>query len=133
MYLTFMTILGIIVFIISVREKFGSKEYHNVRGILFLVFGISAGTPIVHLNIANIPGNEVPLDFTLWYIGGAFYVVGGLLYTLKFPERFWPGRFCIIGNSHQIFHCCVLVGVFSTYFACVDNYVYRTTYKCSLP
>lgn len=131
-YLILMTVSGIIVFIISIREEFNTKEYHSIRGILFLGFGISAGLPVLHLKLANILGNEVPIDFTLWYIGGIFYIMGGTLYTLKFPERFWPGKFCIIGNSHQIFHCFVLVGVFSHYIACVDSYTYRSIYKCSL-
>jgi adiponectin receptor len=127
-----MTILGICFFIFSITERFLSKEYHKIRGILFLSFGISAGTPILHLNLFNIPGNEVALDYSLWYIGGAIYVLGGLMYTIKFPERFWPGRFCIIGNSHQIHHICVLIGFFTTYLACIDSYTYRSTYKCSL-
>lgn len=125
-----MTILGTLVFIFSVQEKFDTAEYHKFRGIMFLAFGISAGTPIIQLGITEVKGNSIPFDFTLWYIGGIAYIIGGVLYTMRIPERFWPGKFCIIGNSHQIFHCFVLIGVFSHYFACMDCYFYRTTYQC---
>ena len=51
MYLAFLTIFGLIVFVVSVKEKFSSKEYHTFRGSLFLTFGISAAIPIIHLKL----------------------------------------------------------------------------------
>lgn len=130
-YLTFMTTMGIIVFVISIREEFTKKEYHKIKGILFLSFGISAGLPVIHLNLFSVNGFDLnEYDFTLWFIGGLSYIFGALIYILKFPERFWPGRFCIVGNSHQIFHVMVLIGVFSHYMGSLESYLYRSNNSC---
>ena len=127
-----MTVLGSIVFILSIREEFTKKEYHKIKGILFLTFGISAGIPVIHLNLFPVNGFDInQFDFTIFFIGGLSYVVGALIYILKFPERIWPGRFCIIGNSHQIFHVFVLIGVFTIYSGCVQAYTYRSNNSCT--
>ncbi|KAH3701098.1 membrane progestin receptor gamma-like [Dreissena polymorpha] len=36
--------------------------------------------------------------------------VAGFLYGTHFPERLFPGRFDIIGHSHQLFHMCTILG-----------------------
>ena len=40
------------------------------------------------------------------------YFIGGLFYLNKMPEK-WSntGRFDFLGASHQIFHLCVLFGI----------------------
>jgi len=39
---------------------------------------------------------------------GVLYIVGAVIYALRIPERFAPGKFDIFGSSHQVFHCFVL-------------------------
>jgi len=39
---------------------------------------------------------------------GILYIVGAAIYALRIPERFAPGKFDILGSSHQIFHIFVL-------------------------
>lgn len=41
---------------------------------------------------------------------GVFYISGVSIYATKTPEKIWPGRFDIIGASHQVFHIMVLFG-----------------------
>ena len=126
-----MTTFGVVVFYVSVDEKFVDAKYHKIRGIMFLLFGISAGGPIIYMRLTSgIKGLEIPYDFTFFIIGGISYIIGGSLYTIKVPERIWPGKFCIIGNSHQIFHFLVLVGVFTHYMGCIETYNYRMLNTC---
>ena len=48
------------------------------------------------------------------------YVTGMVIYITKVPERYSKsGRFDILGSSHQIFHCLVLLGVGITFY---DSY-----------
>ncbi len=127
----FITIFGIIVFIISIREEFTKKEYHKIKGILFLIFGVSAGLPVIHLKLFDVNGFVLEdYNFGLWFLGGISYIIGALIYILKVPERFFPGRFCLYGNSHQIFHIGVLIGVFSHYIGCIQAYYYRSNNTC---
>lgn len=46
---------------------------------------------------------------------GLLYIVGAMIYALRIPERFAPGKFDKFGSSHQIFHVFVLAAA-STHF-----------------
>ncbi len=35
----------------------------------------------------------------------------------KFPERLYPGKFDLLGNSHQIFHIFVIIAALTYYFS----------------
>jgi predicted membrane channel-forming protein YqfA (hemolysin III family) len=43
---------------------------------------------------------------------------GFTLYVTKLPERVWPGRFDIVGNSHQIWHVAYVCGLAMIVFDC---------------
>lgn len=38
---------------------------------------------------------------------------GGAVYAARVPERLWPGKFDIVGASHQIMHVLVMGGATS--------------------
>ena len=42
------------------------------------------------------------------YLRHAFYtILAGFMYSSRLPERLFPGRFDLIGNSHHFLHLCV--------------------------
>ena len=45
-----MTVFGLTIFAISLSSKFDKPRYTKLKGILFLMLGISAGAAMVHLN-----------------------------------------------------------------------------------
>jgi adiponectin receptor len=45
----------------------------------------------------------------MWMLAqGGLYVLGAVIYACRVPERWAPGRFDLVGSSHQIFHVLVL-------------------------
>lgn len=40
---------------------------------------------------------------------GFFYILGCIIFASRVPERWYPGKFDLIGASHQLFHFCALV------------------------
>ncbi|KAK6538749.1 hypothetical protein TWF694_010322 [Orbilia ellipsospora] len=73
--------------------------------------GLSAVFPIFHG--IKLQGIEITdrMSGLKWLVAeGVAYIVGALLYAARVPERWKPGKFDIIGASHQIFHILVLVG-----------------------
>jgi adiponectin receptor len=44
---------------------------------------------------------------------GVLYITGAVIYALRIPERFAPGKFDFLGSSHQIFHGFVLAAATS--------------------
>ena len=54
-------------------------------------------------------------------IVGLFYCIGAVFYSSKVPERWFPGKFDLIGHSHQIWHLFVLAAAFWHF-----NGIYKT-------
>ena len=47
-------------------------------------------------------------------IAGLLCAGGGILYSIKFPERIFKGKFDYIGNSHNMLH---LLGIMAAILA----------------
>ncbi len=65
-----------------------------------------------------------------YVFGGLTYISGCLIYISRTPERCYPGRFDLIGSSHQIWHCFVFGGIILHHFASVDSYYDRVNNQC---
>ena len=52
--------------------------------------------------------SEMP--FTPWLLGGLAYTFGAFCFALRVPEKYFPVKFDIIGNSHNIHHVMVVMG-----------------------
>lgn len=65
-----------------------------------------------------------------WALGGAIYVLGGIIYILRIPERLKPKTFDYFGNSHNIFHFLILIAAFIHFLGSIQCYQYRKTHPC---
>ena len=126
-YLIIITVFGIGTFLYSLTDDFNKPQRRGVRGTLFLIFGLSAGIPIVHMTAFGdtIEGYSPDIEFIYWYLGGISYVVGALLYILRYPEKKCQKKFDYVGASHQIFHILVFLGALFHYLGSLDAYNYR--------
>ena len=126
-YLTEITIFGIGTFFYSLTDDFNKPKRRTLRGLIFLIFGLCTGIPILHMAFFGdkIKGYSPGLKLINWYFGGISYVVGALLYILRYPEKKYPGKFDYIGASHQLFHILVFFGALFHYFGSIDAYNYR--------
>ena len=133
-YLSFITIFSICVFIYSLTPSFTNKSHRIIRGTIFLTIGISTAFPILHLAFfgkSTVDGFKKQPKLFYWYFGGISYVLGGLIYTLRVPEKYIKNKFDYLGASHQILHCFVVLGFILHYLGCLDSYYYRIDNKCS--
>ena len=133
-YLSFITIFSICVFVYSLTPSFTNKNYRKIRGTIFLTIGISTAFPILHLAFfgkSTVDGFKKQPKLFYWYFGGISYVLGGLIYTLRVPEKYIKNKFDYLGASHQFLHCFVVLGFILHYLGCLDSYYYRIDNKCS--
>ena len=80
----------------SLTDGFNAPSKRKLRGTLFLILGISAGTPVIHLLIlGNSQGMVKDGNFNFYLLGAVCYIGGALLYMWRFPEKYWPGKFCL--------------------------------------
>eukprot|EP00095_Tigriopus_kingsejongensis_P003542 maker-scaffold106_size358372-snap-gene-2.32 protein:Tk03542 transcript:maker-scaffold106_size358372-snap-gene-2.32-mRNA-1 annotation:"adipor-like receptor cg5315" len=115
-YLSIVVVLGIAAVIVSTFDSFAGPRFRPLRAGIFITFGLSGIAPATHYGVVN--GWQKSLDEAAlgWLIlMGILYITGALLYALRIPERFFPGKVDIWFHSHQIFHCFVIAGAFVHY------------------
>lgn len=79
--------------------------------------GMSGVVPVLHKLIAFSHQPEAVYTTLYEVLMGILYGLGALLYALRIPERWMPGKFDIAGHSHQLFHVLVVAGALTHYKA----------------
>ena len=74
--------------------------------------GYSTGPGLIYIAYYAHPSTVYAFSVWPWLGGGILYAIGAILYAVKFPEKVFPGKFDIWGNSHQLFHAFVLAAAF---------------------
>jgi len=87
------------------------SESHAARIIVFGLMAVFGILPIIHWMFLNGLSSPVVMEFgwrfpACWVI----YAIGLIAFVYKVPERFAPGKFDYMINSHQIWHCFVWFG-----------------------
>ncbi|KAN0060360.1 hypothetical protein ACQY0O_007689 [Thecaphora frezii] len=121
-------LMGSVAIYVVVAPKYGTPQYRPYRTTVFLVLGLSAIFPVLH--VINVYGYETitqTMGLRFLLTSGALYVVGAVLYMLRIPERFAPGRFDLVGSSHQIFHCLILLAAAAHYVSLRRAYAFWHT------
>ncbi|KAI5788455.1 hemolysin-III related-domain-containing protein [Geopyxis carbonaria] len=110
-YWGMITVLSLLCAAVTVNPKFRTPKWRPFRAGMFVALGGSAVVPVLH-GVVGLYG-AVALDQRMglrWVVAqGLLYVVGAAIYAARVPERWAPGRFDLVGASHQIFHVCVLL------------------------
>lgn len=120
------TVLGLSSIIVSLWDKFATPAFRAVRAGVFLALGCSGIVPIIHmLYIHGIREGSEQSSLGWLILMGICYIVGALLYALRIPERFFPGRCNLIFQSHQIFHILVVVACLIHLHGCCQMALYR--------
>ena len=113
-----------IAFIITLIPKFDAPRFRKLRAIIYITAGIWSAIPWFHLAFDKDLKVD-PVNVFLWSFGGVLYILGATIYSLHFPERFFPKTFDYFGSSHNIFHFCSLLASLIHFFASLTNYIGR--------
>ena len=103
----------------------------------------TAGINLTNTNTIDTEDYHFPsldYDFQTPYTRHLVMLAGGaLINVLKIPERFWPGRFDIIGSSHQWFHVLVFFSIREQFWlmleeiACHSGMLYHRDPDSAMP
>jgi len=88
--------------------------------------GLSAVVPIMHgwtLFGVDQLRRQIGLGWLL--LQGFLYILGAAIYAARVPERFYPGKFDILGSSHQIFHVLVVCAAVAHLTGLLHAFDYR--------
>ncbi|XP_017058664.1 LOW QUALITY PROTEIN: adiponectin receptor protein [Drosophila ficusphila] len=134
-YLSVVCVLGVLSIVVSLWDKFSEPGLRPLRAGVFMSFGLSGVIPAVHYSIMEGWFSQMSRASLGWLIlMGLLYILGALLYALRVPERWFPGKFDIWGQSHQIFHILVIAAAFVHYHGISEMAMYRVMYsECTVP
>ncbi|KAL2211219.1 hemolysin-III channel protein-like protein Izh2 [Sarocladium strictum] len=109
----------------TLRPGFADVQAKMWRAAFYTAFGASSFAPIIHAVVKY--GWEVQnqrMGLTWWALVAVFNLIGVVTYGLKMPEKFFPGRFDIVGQSHQIMHISVVVAGMMHVMGCLGDFDY---------
>jgi adiponectin receptor len=125
-YLSIVIFLGIGAVVVSTFDFFAGPRFRPLRAGVFITFGLSGIAPATHFGVVNGWQKAVDEAAIPWLIlMGILYITGALLYAMRIPERFFPGKVDIWFHSHQIFHCFVIAGAIVHYHGISLMAMYR--------
>ena len=133
-YIALIAALSAAAIIISLLDFFGRPKYRSVRAALFIAVGLSGVVPIIHSCVVEGIFQSIQQAGYYWFVVMAvLYIGGALMYAMRVPERFFPGKFDIFLHSHQIFHLAVIAAAFVHYHGITQLAIWRqTTGSCNM-
>ena len=126
-YIAVGTLIALGTVYVGVSPAFRTSDYRKVRMASFIATGCYGALPFAHLAATGEP--IYPEALLRLVIMGGFYICGALLYGFRVPERYFPGRFDTVLQSHNIFHVCVFVACVIHYRALWAHYAWRQAHS----
>jgi adiponectin receptor len=110
-YSVFATVAGLACALTTLHPSFSGPQSRHLRTTLYLLLGLSSFLPIIHgICLYGVEDMNHRMGLS-YYLGlGAFHGTGAMLYATRVPERWYPRRCDVVGNSHQIMHALVVCG-----------------------
>ncbi len=125
-HMTILITLCVLCVSISLWKKFSTPAYRPLRAFVFLTFGLYGFIPSLHV-LFREGFTKATTGYALWgmLLMGCLYICGACFYISRIPERFFPGKFDIWVNSHQVFHVFVLLAALVHYDTLLSMVKYR--------
>ncbi|KAJ1697135.1 hypothetical protein LUZ63_005647 [Rhynchospora breviuscula] len=130
LYISFITVFGFATVLASLVPVFQTPAFRHVRAALFSCMGVSGLVPVLHKLIWFHYRPEVVTSTVFEAFMGLFYGLGVTIYATRVPERWFPGRFDLVGHSHQLFHLLVITGAYTHYLAGLEYLKWRDLQQC---
>ncbi|CZT53056.1 related to adiponectin receptor protein 1 [Rhynchosporium secalis] len=128
-YCTMITVFGASCAYLTLSPKVRAPKWRAFRALMFVLLGLSAILPVVHgVFLYGMTVVNTRIVFVPWLLTEALmYILGAVVYAVRFPESSFPGNFDIWGSSHQIFHVLVVPGAAAHLVALVHSFDYNHT------
>ncbi|KAI8871735.1 Hly-III related protein, partial [Ramicandelaber brevisporus] len=123
-YLSLVAFVAAIGVVLPWYRWFDRSENRFARVAIFILMACSGAIPAAHLTLIH---GIIPMLYYTYplLISLGSYLVGVFIYANQYPERIWPGKFDVIGHSHQLWHLAVVGGIYFHYWATWHFYEHR--------
>jgi adiponectin receptor len=115
-YVGLTTICSVVCITIGFHPTFQEPRFGWLRASTFTALGATGVLPAIHLAaVTKDPAWTFRLYQPMILNSVMPALIGAVVYSIHFPERFCPGRFDYIGSSHNLWHIAVLFVVVGGY------------------
>ncbi|KAI9336407.1 hemolysin-III related-domain-containing protein [Zopfochytrium polystomum] len=108
-YTAMMLSLGAVTCYVALAERFRGADYRALRTTLFVALGLSGSLPVLD-GLLTVPNFSALIHLPRLTHGAVYFLSGAAVFMFHVPERWLPGAFDYIGQSHQLFHVAIVVG-----------------------
>jgi len=120
--------MGIGIGIVTLMKIDIIKNYNYILAY-YSIYNV--GIIISYIHIYNMTDGDVDKIIKYNFIKPMKYFFGGfIIYTTKIPEKLFPKKFDIIGNSHQLWHIFSSFGIYFYHEEIIKNIEYRKIDNC---
>jgi adiponectin receptor len=94
-----------------------------------MAFGLSGIIPGVHWVFTQdwFLSVSLRISFGCLCLMAVLYITGALVYAMRIPERWFPGKCDVWFHSHQLFHILVIAAAIVHYHGISEMALYRLT------
>ncbi|KAG0155093.1 Hly-III-like protein [Penicillium digitatum] len=129
--------IGLGCVIVSASPRFRTPRWRPFRATMFVGMGLSAVFPILHgAFLFGLDRMQQQIGLNWLVFQGFLYILGAGIYAARVPERLMPGKFDIVGSSHQIFHVLVVFAALAHLTGLLKAFDYRhsgAAETCQIP
>lgn len=126
LYWTMICTIGAGCSIVSLLPRFRTPRWRPFRAGMFVSMGLSAVFPVLHgLQLFGMEQMRRQIGLEWLLLQGFLYILGAGIYAVRVPERLQPGKFDIVGSSHQIFHVLVVCAAVAHLTGLLKAFDYR--------
>jgi adiponectin receptor len=122
LYTILLSVLSASALVVPIIPYFHRDVFRVFRVLLHC--SVATGPFLMGLHAIRIWGvySEIfTVLFSKIYLSYLSYTIGIVIYVLRIPERWFPGKVDLLGASHQIWHCFVVLGAHFVYSGLLDT------------
>lgn len=127
------SIAGFMTIGVTLYPAFDAPHNRLIRAMVFVLFGTVSGLPIFHAGwLHGFSNIEYMHHAQYMFLMAGFYLLGAFFFATRLPERWYPGRFDLFLNSHNLMHICVLIAALIHWYGCMQSCIYRLERGCAM-
>lgn len=131
-FMAFTTILSSATMITLMNSKYATPKYRALRGSLLFAMGLSPIFPPLYLTILDLEPHLTPYNMQPYLLGLFTVSLGTVCFLKRWPECIYPGKFDMIGSSHQLFHASAVIACAIIHRESVNLYEARKNKVCPI-
>ena len=129
-YWLMVTILASTCAVATLHHRFHHPNFRLYRAAMYSSLGLSVICFIIHgLALHGWVIQNGRMSLSWMGLTGGLNLIGAVVYAARIPERWYPRRHDIYGNSHQILHIMVIFAGLTHLAGLLSAFHYLHTYS----